>query len=115
MIRKSVLNWKTCCAIAAAVVIANIATLATRAVACFPQLRGFIGVDAVLGDAGDGSADRAIEINARLTTSYIGLRVLARDNLVAAMLDVAATREPVLRWYDAKVRFDASGRVWSEP
>src|SRR6478735_121473 len=33
MIRKSVLNWKTCCAIAAAVVIATIATLATRAVA----------------------------------------------------------------------------------
>jgi hypothetical protein len=33
MIRKSVLNWKTCCAVAAAVVIAIIDTLATRAVA----------------------------------------------------------------------------------
>src|SRR6185295_10816789 len=48
-------------------------TLGRRAVDCVPGLLGYIGVDLVLGDAGDGSRDFAIEINPRLTTSYVGL------------------------------------------
>ena len=42
---------------------------------------GYAGIDFVLGLAPDGSADVAVEINPRLTTSYIGLRHAVRENL----------------------------------
>lgn len=79
--------------------------LATRAVATLPDPRGFVGVDLVLGDGPD--ADRVIEINARLTMSYVGLRALCTTNLGATMLDPTA---PV-GWRDATVHFDAAGRL----
>jgi len=42
-------------------------------------LRGYVGVDLVLGlHAGE---DRVIELNPRLTTSYLGLRRKAKVNL----------------------------------
>ena len=44
--------------------------LARRAVAAVPGLRGYVGVDLVLGDEGES----VIEVNPRLTTSYLGLR-----------------------------------------
>lgn len=73
-------------------------TLARCAVAAVPGLRGYVGVDLVLAwpDAGD-AGDAVIEINPRLTTSYVGLRELARDNLARRMLDMAAGRpvEPI--------------------
>ncbi len=62
--------------------------LGRRAVQVVPGLRGYIGVDLILGAADDGSEDYAIEINPRLTTSYIGLRALAVDNLAELMLRV---------------------------
>ena len=62
--------------------------LGRRAVECVAGLSGFVGVDLILGDAADGSLDTAVEINPRLTTSYVGLRALAESNLAAAMLTV---------------------------
>jgi tyramine---L-glutamate ligase len=59
--------------------------LALAAVATLPQPLGYLGIDLVLGKPNDGSDDRVIEINPRLTTSYVGLRVLSRTNLAAAM------------------------------
>jgi tyramine---L-glutamate ligase len=55
--------------------------LAARAVQCVPGLNGYVGVDLVLGSNPDGSEDWVIEINPRLTTSYIGLRALAEFSL----------------------------------
>jgi predicted ATP-grasp superfamily ATP-dependent carboligase len=46
--------------------------LARRAVGAVPGLRGFVGVDLVLGDREE--EDTVIEVNPRPTTSYIGLR-----------------------------------------
>lgn len=43
-----------------------------------PPVRGFVGVDLVLGRARDGSEDVAIEVNARPTTSYVGYSEWAR-------------------------------------
>lgn len=86
--------------------------LASRAVACVPGLLGYVGVDLVLGDAPDGSQDSAIEINPRLTTSYVGLRALADFNLAGAMLAVASGEPcPPVRWKPEWVRFSADGTV----
>jgi hypothetical protein len=70
--------------------------LAERAVKCVPGLHGYVGVDLVLGPRPAG--DVVIEINPRLTTSYIGLRALARTNLMAALLRVVRGESPRLSW-----------------
>src|SRR6185503_14910957 len=44
--------------------------LALAAAGSLTTVCGYIGVDLVLGNAADGSGDRDIEINPRLTTSY---------------------------------------------
>jgi predicted ATP-grasp superfamily ATP-dependent carboligase len=90
--------------------------LAGRAVRAVPGLRGYVGVDAVLGEAADGRGDAVIEINPRLTTSYVGLRRLARFNLAGAMLAVA-TGAPFkdLDWCEGPIRFRADGRLRQEP
>jgi len=85
--------------------------LALRAAAAMPGWIGYIGVDLVLGAADDGSQDYLIEVNPRLTTSYVGLRALSETNLAQTMLDVAAGREPRLSFRAGLVEFDAGGTV----
>ena len=72
----------------------------------FGQLIGYVGVDLVLGVAGDGGDDAVIEINPRLTTSYLALRRLLRTNLAAAMLAVARGDHVELCRERSHVRFD---------
>jgi hypothetical protein len=85
--------------------------LARPAAERLPEPLGYLGFDLVLGDASEGSADHLIEINPRLTTSYLGLRALAMDNLAGIILRVA-TGEPVapLRWRQEDVSFGPDGR-----
>lgn len=91
-------------------------TLARRACAAVSELRGYVGVDLVLGDAPDGSEDQVIEINPRLTTSYVGLRALARDNLGLALLQASTGGQVSLAWRPGRVRFRAEGGVeWLAP
>jgi predicted ATP-grasp superfamily ATP-dependent carboligase len=83
-------------------------TLAERAAECVEGLCGWFGVDLILGDAIDGSEDVAIEINPRLTTSYLGLRRLARFNLAEAMLEVAMnSASSTWKWGNEFIDFDA--------
>ena len=82
--------------------------LAEPALRCVPGLRGWVGVDVVLGT----ERDWAIEINPRLTTSYVGLRRLAGSNLMQTLLDVVggkAVMPPT--WHDGAVQFDADGTI----
>lgn len=83
--------------------------LARKAIEGIDGLFGYVGVDMILGDAG---GDWAIEINPRLTTSYVGLRSLCESNLAGVMLDLAEGRQPpMLRWRDQVVDFTPSGGI----
>ena len=85
--------------------------LGRAAIAGMVGLQGYVGVDLVLGNAADGTEDHAIEINPRLTTSYIGLRQLCRMNLAAAWLDVLDGKAVELAWDTVPVEFAADGTV----
>ncbi|MFO0938094.1 MAG: ATP-grasp domain-containing protein [Gemmataceae bacterium] len=75
-------------------------------------VRGYVGVDLILGDAIDGSKDMVIEINPRLTTSYVGLRALASFNLAQAALDLCLRNViPLPRWKDGRIQFTPDGLV----
>jgi predicted ATP-grasp superfamily ATP-dependent carboligase len=89
--------------------------LAERAARAVPGLHGYFGVDVVLGEAEDGPGDAVIEINPRLTTSYVGLRALANFNLAEALLAAATGRPlPAGGWRADTIRFEADGRVRRE-
>lgn len=77
--------------------------LAVRGVACVPGLRGYVGVDLVLGE--QAKDDAAIELNPRPTVAFAGLRRLCATSLAAAILDPAAP----LAWRPGRLIFDASG------
>lgn len=57
--------------------------MARSAANCIEGLRGYVGVDLVLGD----DSIRLIEINPRLTTSYIGIRQVTGVNLASLIFE----------------------------
>ncbi len=84
--------------------------LASRAIAAMPPTsRGFVGLDLLLG--GEANEDYVIEINPRLTTSYVGLRKMTHDNLAARLIDLetgpVSCHAPI-----ESVRWTPDGRVW---
>jgi predicted ATP-grasp superfamily ATP-dependent carboligase len=85
--------------------------LANLALAAMPPAIGYVGVDLVLGREPDGRKDAVIEINPRLTTSYIGLRAAAKANLAEAMLRVSQGEllNPVFEL--RVIEFDMEGNV----
>jgi len=85
--------------------------LAVAAVASLPPIVGYVGIDLVLGPAADGSTDVVVEINPRLTTSYVGLRQLLQTNLAEAMIEAAAGRPIKWRYARQQVEFTADGRI----
>jgi len=86
-------------------------SLAVRAIAAMPPAMGYVGVDLVLGREPDGSEDFVIEINPRLTTSYVGLRAAARSNLAETMWHVAQGEMRTVEYGDRPIEFDSSGNV----
>lgn len=86
--------------------------IGTRALESITGLKGYVGVDLVLGSEIDASGDFAIEVNPRLTTSYVGLRTLAAFNLVEAMVATATTGlESPLPWNPGIIRFRGDGII----
>lgn len=58
-------------------------TAAERVVATFAGLRGYVGVDVVLAE----KRVFVVDVNARLTTSYVGLRDVAGFNVAEALVN----------------------------
>jgi predicted ATP-grasp superfamily ATP-dependent carboligase len=79
-----------------------------------PGLRGYLGFDVIVPQ--DAQRPVLVEINPRLTTSYLGYRQLAEENLAARWL---ATRCPTaaIRWRSTPVRFtvDEVAFPWHVP
>jgi predicted ATP-grasp superfamily ATP-dependent carboligase len=85
--------------------------LANRALTSMPSVVGYVGVDLVLGSEPNGQEDAVIEINPRLTSSYIGLRAAAQSNLADAMWRIAQGDLPQIDFSNRPIEFDTSGSV----
>jgi len=86
--------------------------LAQRAIDSLPSPRGYLGVDLILGPASGGTDDVVLEINPRLTTSYVGLRAAMGENLAGLMLDGIAGKLPSFSARLRAITFTADGKVW---
>jgi len=86
--------------------------LAREAINTLPLPRGYLGVDLILGAASCGKDDVVLEINPRLTTSYVGLRAAMAQNLAGLMLDSIAGRPRELCAKPRSIKFTADGHVW---
>jgi predicted ATP-grasp superfamily ATP-dependent carboligase len=85
--------------------------LGLAAAHALPATTGYFGVDLLLGGATDGSQDVVIEVNPRLTTSYVGLRAACEQNLLQATIDAVEGREVALSFRDQRLEFDPDGTV----
>jgi tyramine---L-glutamate ligase len=86
--------------------------LALQALDAMPAAVGFVGVDLILGNDPYGRGDFVIEVNPRLTTSYVGIRAAVPQNLAKAIVEVADGRTVELTPSGATFEFDAAGAVW---
>ena len=82
-----------------------------QALSALPPTNGYVGVDLILGDHPNGDGDYLIEVNPRLTTSYLGLRHIAETNLADAMLQIAQGEQPHVSFSQRNVNFAADGVV----
>ena len=82
--------------------------LALKVAKVLPSPRGYMGIDMVLGSAENGSEDFVIEINPRLTTSYLGLRQACEQNLAEAMWKCARGESISLTFRNQKIEFTPS-------
>ena len=113
--------------------------LAERFAERTPDLLGYIGLDLILGDDSNGQDDRIVEVNPRLTTSYLGYRqfIPLAAHFLAAMKDPGSSTTKGLPIIRNRVRqiapdekqslaaksstfgtlqFDASGQLeWKNP
>ena len=80
---------------------------AAGACRAIPGLRGYVGVDLVLTDR-DAVV---IEVNARVTTAYLGVRAAIDANLAGLALTACTTGLPAPPAIRRAVRFTAAGRV----
>jgi len=85
--------------------------LGTRALGCWSGLRGWTGLDILLGKNPDGVDDLVVELNPRCTTSYAGLQKLCQNNLVSVWLDVLQGRAASVTWRFGEVKWTNTGKV----
>lgn len=81
--------------------------LVRQAAAAVPGLRGYVGFDLLWPDAPSGQP-LLVEINPRLTTSYVGYRRLARHNPAAQLL---GRHGAALEWRTGQIAYTAAGVI----
>ena len=92
--------------------IERVTTLGTRTLAALPPTIGYVGIDLILGDgSAPDSMDYVIEVNPRLTTSYIGLREITSVNLAQAMVQCVSGERPSISFSNSNVHFTADGMI----
>ena len=79
--------------------------------AAMPPATGYVGIDLVLGRDPHGDEDAEIEINPRLTTSYLGVRAAVNNNLAEAIIRGARGETGELTFRTRPLEFDAAGNV----
>jgi predicted ATP-grasp superfamily ATP-dependent carboligase len=84
--------------------------LVTRICRSIEGLSGYIGLDLLLPV--DSQRLLVVEANPRLTTSYLGYRALAKENLAARILHPERANAPIA-WHSGRVDFTADGRIRS--
>lgn len=88
--------------------------LARATLTALPGTTGYVGIDMVLGDGTQSPQDVVVDVNPRLTTSYLGLRHAASVNLAQAMLSVLHGRHRALFFRPCHVKFDCHGQITEE-
>ncbi len=85
--------------------------LAEQVIAALPGSVGYLGIDLVLGP--DEADDVVIEVNPRLTTSYVGLQHLLQENLAQLIWRTATGHPPATgrACCHQQVDFDALGNI----
>lgn len=86
---------------------ATVRDLAKQVIDSIPGLSGYVGIDLLIPEA-TPDHPLVVEVNPRLTTSYIGYRRLCRNNLIQHWLE--ESNWP-LAWNPGVVTFDAQGVV----
>jgi tyramine---L-glutamate ligase len=85
--------------------------LARHTISALPAAVGYVGVDMVLGSDPNGTEDVVLEVNPRLTTSYVGLRAAAQSNLARAMWQICQGESISIEFSDRRIEFDTTGNV----
>lgn len=86
---------------------ATVRQLAGRVIESIPGLSGYVGIDLLIPDS-NPAQPLFVEVNPRLTTSYIGYRALCRGNIVRHWLD---SRTESLSWRTNAITFDSQGMI----
>lgn len=89
-----------------AAVVQSAAIAACRAV---QGLRGFVGVDLIVPDS-NPEQPIVVEINPRVTTSYLGYSQQCESNLLERWLNPGATATE-LRWKPGRIQYFANGEI----
>ncbi len=84
----------------------QVESLIRRTAACVSGLRGYVGFDLLERDAG---GYLVVEINPRLTTSYIGYRRLTDENLARGLLHPDDVQS--ILWHSRTIEFTSAGDV----
>lgn len=81
--------------------------LAARACQTVPGLRGYVGVDLIVPKSEGAVEPLVVEINPRLTTSSVGYRQLAKQNLSRCWREPEAAK--LVDWKSGQIQFDSTG------
>ena len=88
--------------------------LVQQALGALPPTRGYIGLDLILSDQGRERNGWVVEVNPRLTTSYLCLRQRYEGNLAETMMKFWCGESVTWRWKEEFVKVSTDDlRVWA--